>query len=96
MRRCWPFRSPYESCYFVTPVLVNVLRGLIAAPLAIPAPGKKIAAARFPRLMSSGFSGAGGGNVPVNPPSPRIHARRPGLQSTTQRFTAGPRRRGHF
>ncbi|MCK6828326.1 hypothetical protein, partial [Enterobacter cloacae] len=30
---------------------------------------------------------------PVNPPSRRIHAPRPGLQETPQQFTAGPGRR---
>jgi hypothetical protein len=54
----------------------------------------KIAPGNFVLVLFPSAFGGGRCNVPVNAPSPRIHARRPGLRKTTQRFTAGPGQRG--
>ena len=51
-------------------------------------PGKS-PLARSTQRMPSGLSGTGEGNLPVKSPSPRIPARRPGLQETLRRFSAG-------
>ncbi|UJD94933.1 hypothetical protein FS593_11745 [Lelliottia amnigena] len=62
----------------------------IAAPLTIPAPGKKIAASRCSQLFPSTFRvGRDPASLQVAP-SPRFPARRPGLTETLRRFTAGP------
>ncbi len=90
---CCRFRSPHVYCSSVTPAPVNVQRGLAAAPFAIPAPGKKIAASRFPQLIPSGYRV---GHQPASlqaMPSRRIPAPRPGLRSTLRRFSAGQGRR---
>ena len=43
------FRSPYFPCFSVNHVTRERVKGAIAAPLTIPAPGKKIAASRIVR-----------------------------------------------
>ena len=84
------FRSPQWSHFSETPLPVNVQGRLTAASLASQAPGGKIVAARFIRLMPSAC------RVGVEPaslqavPSARIPAGRPGQPSTPHRFSAGP------
>jgi len=44
MRLRWRFRSPCVRCFSVNHVTRERVKGAIAAPLTIPAPGKKIGA----------------------------------------------------
>ena len=84
------FRSPCVRCFSVNHVTGERVKGAIAAPLTIPAPGKKIAASRCPQLIPPGFRV---GHQPASlqaMPSRRIHAPRPGLPETLRRFSAGP------
>ncbi|MBA7874587.1 MULTISPECIES: hypothetical protein [unclassified Citrobacter] len=68
---------------------MNVQRRLTAASLATQAPGGKIVAARFIRLMPSACRvGAGPASLQAVP-SARIPAGRPGQPSTPHRFSAG-------
>ena len=90
IRLRWSFRSLYVPCYSVTTLLVNVPGWLTATTLATRAPGKKIAASRYLRLIPYGFRvGRDEASLQVAP-SRRIPAPRPGLQETPQRFSAGP------
>ncbi|WP_235426160.1 hypothetical protein, partial [Citrobacter braakii] len=76
------FRSPYVRCFSDNVIPVNAQGRLTAASLASQAPGGKIVAARFIRLMPSACRV---GAVP----SARIPAGRPGQPSTPHRFSAG-------
>ena len=49
------FRSLCVYRHSAAPIFVNVLKGAIAAPLTIPAPGGKIVAAQYPPLIPSGY-----------------------------------------
>ncbi|MCF2475824.1 hypothetical protein [Citrobacter braakii] len=69
---------------------MNAQGRLTAASLATQAPGGKIVAARFIRLMPSACRvGAGPASLQAAP-SARIPAGRPGQPSTPHRFSAGP------
>ena len=90
IRLKWSFRSLYVPCYSVTTLPVNVPGWLAATTLATRAPGKKIAATRYPQLIPFGFRvGRDEASLQVTP-SRRIPAPRPGLQETLRRFSAGP------
>ncbi len=66
------------------------VKGTIAVPLTIPAPGGKIVAVRFIRLMPSACRGGAEPASLQAVPSARIPAGRPGQPSTPHRFSAGP------
>ena len=85
------FRSPQWSHFSETPLPVNVQGRLTAASLASQAPGGKIVAMRFIRLMPSACRvGAEPASLQAVP-SARIPAGRPGQPSTPHRFSAGTR-----
>ncbi|GAL42971.1 hypothetical protein CIWKM_02_00150 [Citrobacter werkmanii NBRC 105721] len=52
-------KVPFTSCssLFCTLNASERVKGAIAAPLTIPAPGGKIAAPRFPPLIPPGYRG---------------------------------------
>ena len=63
----WSFRSLYVPCYSVTTWPVNVPGWLSRRHPGDPGFRRKIAASRCLRLIPSGLSGTGGGNIPVKP-----------------------------
>ena len=67
IRLWWSFRSLYVSCYSVTTWPVNVPGWLSRHHPGDPGFRRKIAASRYLRLIPSGLSGTGGGNIPVKP-----------------------------
>ena len=90
IRLWWLFRSLYVPCYSVTTIPVNVPWRLNRRRPGDP--GSRQENRRF--AIPSSYSlrlrvGRNPASMQVAP-SPRFHARRPGLRSTTQRFTAGP------
>ncbi len=61
MRRLWVFRSPCVRCFSVHRVTGERVKGAIAAPLTIPAPGKEnrrfaVALSLFLQAFGSGTS----------------------------------------
>ena len=73
-------RSLPDYSYFVTILLVNVPGWLSRHRPGDPGFWHKIAATRYIRLISYGYRVRARGNIP---------ARRPGLQKTSHRFSAG-------
>ena len=69
---------------------MNVQGRLTAASLATQAPGGKIVAARFIRLIPSACRGGAEPASQQAVPSARIPAGRPGQPSTPHQFSAGP------
>ena len=67
IRLWWSFRSRYVPCYSVTTWPVNVPGWLSRHHPGDPGFRRKIAASRYLRLIPSGLSGTGGGNIPVKP-----------------------------
>ncbi len=67
IRLWWSFRSLYVPCYSVTTWPVNVPGWLSRHPPGDPGFRRKIAASRCLRLIPSGLSATGGGNIPVKP-----------------------------
>ena len=67
IRLWWSFRSRYVPCYSVTTWPVNVPGWLSRHHPGDPGFRRKIAASRCLRLIPSGLSGTGGGNIPVKP-----------------------------
>ena len=67
IRLWWSFRSLYVPCYSVTTWPVNVPGWLSRHHPGDPGFRRKIAASRYLRLIPSGLSGTGGGNIPVKP-----------------------------
>ncbi|EUM63304.1 hypothetical protein L350_07298 [Enterobacter sp. MGH 4] len=67
IRLWWSFRSLYVPCYSVTTWPVNVPGWLSRHHPGDPGFRRKIAASRCLRLIPSGLSGTGGGNIPVKP-----------------------------
>lgn len=82
-------RSLPDYSYFVTILLVNVPGWLSRHRPGDPGFWHKIAATRYIRLISYGYRVRARGNIPVRRALPRIPARRPGLQKTSHRFSAG-------
>ncbi len=67
IRLWWSFRSRCVPCYSVTTWPVNVPGWLSRHHPGDPGFRRKIAASRCLRLIPSGLSGTGGGNIPVKP-----------------------------
>ncbi|CAM6591785.1 hypothetical protein ENINCK372B1_21095 [Enterobacter intestinihominis] len=67
IRLWWSFRSRYVPYYSVTTWPVNVPGWLSRHHPGDPGFRRKIAASRYLRLIPSGLSGTGGGNIPVKP-----------------------------
>ena len=79
---------PFTLCSLLLCRFITRERARVAhrPPLATRAPGKKIAASRYLRLIPFGFRvGRDAASMQVAP-SRRIPAPRPGLQETPQRF----------
>ena len=90
MRLCWVFRSLPDTCLSNVSEPVNVPGWLNRHHPGNPGSRQENRRFAIPSSYSLRLSGPGACNVPVNAPSPRIRARRPGLRETTRRFTAGP------
>lgn len=93
MRLCWVFRSLPDTCLSNVSEPVNVPGWLNRHHPGNPGSRQENRRFAIPSSYSLRLSGPGACNVPVNAPSPRIRARRPGLRETTRRFTAGPEHR---
>jgi len=70
MRLRWGFRSPHVRCFSVNHVTGERVKGAIAAPLTIPAPGKENRRCAVPSAYSLRLSGRGGVFHPFSRPPP--------------------------
>ena len=80
MRICRLFRSLHVPRLSLATERVNVPGRLNRHCPGDPGSRQENRRFAIPSSFSSGFSGTGAGNVPVNAPSPRIHARHPCLR----------------